>query len=233
MRITLITPTADQPIGIRLLEKYVQRQTVKYDQWIIADDGVESATLTMGQTHLIRKRRHEGGASLVANVLAMIPEIKGDIIIILEHDDYYSADHIAVCIEQLRRKNIMAVGSQWQRYYNLQVRKWIQLRNIGSALCNTAFKKDVLLNLQRAAESAFRKKSYGVDRFFWESIPQSQWGVHQINTVVGMKGLPGRKGLGVGHRPDKRRHWRHDPNGEQLKRWVGSDAAEYLAIKYA
>ena len=39
LRVSVITPTADQPIGIKLLEGYVQAQTVQPFEWIVADDG--------------------------------------------------------------------------------------------------------------------------------------------------------------------------------------------------
>lgn len=45
--VTVITPTADQPTGIALLERYMARQTVKPDAWIVADDGNTPASLTM------------------------------------------------------------------------------------------------------------------------------------------------------------------------------------------
>ena len=53
MSITVITPTADQPIGMRLLEKYMARQTVQPDEWIVADDGEVPARLALGQKHIV------------------------------------------------------------------------------------------------------------------------------------------------------------------------------------
>src|SRR5690606_18474320 len=42
-------------------------------------------------------------------------------------------------------------------------------------------------------------------------------------TCVGIKGLPGRGGLGMGHRLGRRQ--RHDPTGATLRKWLGADDA--------
>src|SRR5687768_6841694 len=50
--ITVITPTADRPAAWPLAERWMARQTVQPDQWIVADDGIAPAPLTMGQQHI-------------------------------------------------------------------------------------------------------------------------------------------------------------------------------------
>lgn len=221
-KVTLITPTADQPIGIALLEQYMNRQTVPFDQWIVADDGTAPATLTMGQDHIVRPRQYEGARSLAGNMLEALPEVRNGIVIIVEHDDWYAPNHIEVCLQQLQHAS--AVGSIWQRYYNVGNRHWRVMRNIGSALCNTALRAPLLPNMARAAEHAFKHDKIGVDRLFWESVAGN---VHNINTVVGIKGLPGRKGLGMGHKPPDSK-WNHDPELAKLREWIGQDADLYV-----
>lgn len=225
MKISLITPTADQPTGIALAERFIARQTVKPDEWIVADDGETPATLTMGQVHIVRKRQHEGGRSLASNMLAALEVATGDLIIIIEHDDWYAPDHIETCVQRLKAGG--ATGSINQRYYNVEHRSYRLMKNIGSALCNTAFTSDHKKGMKRAAEKAFRDGRICVDRYFWDALPRSYWDIHSVDTVVGIKGLPGRKGLGLGHRPDHR--WTDD-DGTVLRQWVGDDADEYLKI---
>lgn len=220
MKVTLITPTADQPMGIFLCERYMARQTAKFHQWIVADDGEIPATLTMGQQHLVRRREHDGGRSLAGNILAALPHVKGDVVVIIEHDDYYAANHLHVCIDRL--KSAEATGSRWQRYYNIEHRSHRLMRNIGSALCNTSFRVSLLRQFEAAAHAAFRKGEIGLDRLFWDSI---EGDVHDINTVVGIKGLPGRRGLGLGHRPGN--GWTADPDMKVLQEWIGSDVENY------
>lgn len=228
MKISVITPTADQPTGIALAERWMARQTVQPHEWIVADDGAVPAMLTHGQIHLARPREFEGGRSLAGNVLAALERVTGDVVVIVEHDDWYAADHISICAKRLARH--AATGSQWQRYYNLQHRCWIVMKNIGSALCNTAFRAELIPVMQKAAKAAFQRGSYGVDRLFWDGLPARAKDIHQVDTVVGIKGLPGRAGLGLGHRPDKSRPWRDDPKLERLQRWVGADVIHYQGL---
>lgn len=230
--ITLITPTADQPTGLALAERYVARQTLQPDEWLVADDGTVPVTLTRGQRHLVRPRAGEGAASLAGNLLAAIPHATGEIIAIWEHDDWYPADYLETCVAHLNRSGAWATGTRRQRYYHLPSRRWIVMRNVGSALCNTALRAEALPLLALAATSAARAGSYSIDRRFWDRLPASRLNLHDEPGVVGIKGLPGRPGLGLGHRPDERkRPWKADPHGEVLRQWVGDeDAAAYLAL---
>lgn len=223
MTITIITPTADQPRGIELLETYMKRQTIQPDQWIVADDGDVPATLTMGQTHLVAKREHEGAKSLASNMLRALEAVEGGAVIICEHDDWYAADHIEMCLRQLSGYD--ATGSVWQRYYNVEHRVARVMRNIGSTLCNTAFQSALVPSMRKAAQTALERNSIGVDALFWQSVPSGN--VHEVNTVVGIKGLPGRKGLGMGHKPPDK-HWTRDPEMVILQEWIGSDWRNYV-----
>jgi glycosyltransferase involved in cell wall biosynthesis len=222
MKITLITPTADQPLGMMLAEQYIARQTVGFHEWIVADDGTVPARLTMGQKHLVRKREHEGGRSLAGNMLAALPHVTGDIVVMIEHDDWYSPLHLATSLQRLQ--DAKATGNGFQRYYNVHVRCFRLMKNVGSALCNTAFTADLIPAMQQAAKAAFQQGGYGVDRLFWDSLTSGK-DVHDIETVVGIKGLPGRPGLGMGHRPDK--GWSLDPQLVTLREWIGDDVENY------
>ncbi len=231
-RISVVTPTADQPLGIRLAELYMQRQTIQPYEWIVADDGEQHAVLTLNQTHIKLERIYSGGQSLANNLLTGLTDATGDVIVIWEHDDWYAPNHLETCLKYLAKADV--VGADLQRYYNLPYKKHITMLNKGSALCNTALSTDLLEMLKDAALSAFDSQSYGIDRLFWDSVPKVRQKIHQDYTVVGMKGLPGRPGLGMGHRPQvsKDRRWCHDPGYVQLKAWVGDDSQQYLGALY-
>lgn len=221
--ITVITPTHDRPEVWPLTERWMARQTLQPDQWIVVDDGEHPAPLTQGQQHL-RTRPSRGGAkSLAMNLLAAISKVEGDTVLVMEDDDYYSPSHIEVCANQLAERRASITGCLTMRYYNVRFRSWLELPNVGSALCNTAFMRQSLPMLQRAAEIALARGVYHVDRFFWQSV-HNQW-IHRIETVVGIKGMPGTVGLGMGHRPSVR--WIRDPKGDKLEGWIGSDVAAY------
>ena len=225
MKVTVITPTADRPAAWPLAERWMARQTVQPDQWIVADDGTAPAPLTAGQEHIRRPRTELGGASLAKNLLAAIEQVRGDVVLIMEDDDFYRSNHIEVCIERLR--NFRATGSIWLNYYNLQLMGWRRIRNSCAALCNTAFRAECLPTLENAARGALRQGVYHVDRLFWQQVGKS--GLHEVETVVGMKGLPGMAGIGIGHKAGA--SWRDDPAGDQLRRWIGEDAEAYLELR--
>lgn len=228
IKVSVITPTADQPTGMALAERYMRRQTMQPYEWIVSDDGIRHAQLTMGQTHIKRKRVDEGGASLASNVLSALNLVTGDVVLIWEHDDWYSKDHISNMIQRLA--NHKAAGSISQRYYNVRTRQWVTFRNYGSSLCNTAFTADLIPKMQTAAMRCRAERSYCLDRYFWDSIPDSLKNIDDSETVIGMKGLPGRAGLGIGHRPSGRHPWKNDADLHKLKELIGDDSAEYGAM---
>lgn len=226
MRVSVITPTADQPTGIALLERYMARQTVQPDEWIVADDGTVPAMLMMGQVHVVRERQAEGAASLAGNVRAALERVTGNVVLVFEHDDWYRADHIETCLRGL--ENAKATGALWQRYYNVEHRCWIVMRNIGSALCNTAFRAELIPAMRDACDMATQRNSIGLDRLFWDCLPKADKLITEDETVVGIKGLPGRIGLGMGHRPGQNgRRWSDDPESVKLREWVGEDWEVY------
>jgi len=220
--ITVITPTADRPAAWPLAERWMARQTLQPDQWIVADDGVDAAPLTMGQQHLRRPRRETGGASLAMNLLEAIRHVRGDVVLIMEDDDYYRPEHIEVCVERLKQN--AATGCTWLHYYNVKLRGWRRIRNSCAALCNTAMRRECLPMLDQAARGALRAGIYHVDRLFWGQVGPA--GLHEQETVIGIKGLDGMPGIGIGHRSTG--NWVRDPAGRKLREWVGDDARFYL-----
>ena len=227
--ITVITPTSDRPAAWPLCERGMAAQTVQPGQWIVADDGHAPAPLTLGQQHVRRERTATGGKSLALNLLAAIPHVRGDVVMIVEDDDAYQPHHLETQLRHLERHD--ATGGTWLDYYNLRFRGWRTLRNRCAALCNTAFHAAYLPVLARACERVLDADDgfYGVDALFWEAMGPS--GLHQERTVVGIKGLPGTAGIGIGHRPG--RGWHRDPSWSQLRRWIGHRADDYIALEYA
>lgn len=214
--ITAITPTCDRPAGIAHCERWMARQTVKPDRWIVADGGMTQARLTMGQ-----KARwspgESGAANFAGNVLRALEGVTGAVVII-EDDDWYAPDHIARCVAGLEK--VAAYGCPLLRYWNLNFRSYMEARNDGASLAQTAT-LDVLA-LRTAAEAALAAGDYTIDGRFWRgrvsNAPPSS---------VGIKGLEGTKGLGVGHRAGKR--WRRDPAMAKLRQWIGDDVRFYGA----
>lgn len=220
--ITIITPTCDRQFGIDLLEKYVARQTVQPDQWIVADGGQVPAKLTMGQTH-IHNPQERGAGNLTSNMKAALAGAVGsDVVAVMEDDDWYRQDHLERALEGLREAPVY--GCNWLNYYHVGVRRWARFQNVGSALCQTAFRGAELPMMMGAASECESQGSYGIDGKFWVGREHLATGPQ---TVIGMKGLPGVKGLGVGHRSHPRVKWSEDPDLAKLREWIGDDAGYY------
>jgi len=223
--ITVITPTADRPAAWPLIEKWMAAQTVQPDQWIVADDGVIAAPITKSQQVIRRDRTATGGGSLAMNILSALPHVHGEFVLIVEDDDYYRPNHIEVCIDRLMRYR--ATGCMWLNYYNLQSRSWKRIRNSCAALCNTAFRASEIPLMAEAAAEALEAGIYHIDRLFWDRVGNA--GLHEQETVIGIKGLPGMPGIGIGHRPS--RGWAADRNDRKLYEWLGNDAKAYRGIE--
>jgi hypothetical protein len=216
-RISIITPTCDRPFGIPLLEKYVREQSIQPHEWIVADGGQEPAKLTMGQTH-IHMPAESGPMNLANNLIRGLRAATGDIIFIFEDDDVYLPQHIELNLEKLEIQE--ASGGSTLKYFNVAHRCYVQMNNKGSALCQTSFRSRLKHLMEKAAAEAAHCKDYCIDMRFWRFIDSKP---HNHETVIGIKGLPGTKGLGIGHRPDNKRGWVTDLNMYKLKEWIGEE----------
>ncbi len=237
--VSVVTPTCDRPVGIRLLERWMACQTQAPDEWIIADGGQRATSLQHDQRHLYDDSVPPGVANFHANLERGIQAATGDLIIIMEDDDWYAPTHLETIVAQLTQPGITIAGDDQQRYYNLDRRCWRLMQNKGASLCQTGFHRALIPTILgviagrrarvRSANPVERTRAIGVDAYLWRSQPRRAWALTHTATVVGMKGLPGQPGLGVGHRP--RGGWTPDPEGTQLRAWVGvADQARYTTL---
>jgi hypothetical protein len=227
-RVTLITPTSDRPFGLALAERWIARQTLPPDEWIVVDDGQTPTVPTMGQLHVRRARELacSGAESLCRNLLAALPRITGDVVVIIEDDDWYKPTHLERITAQIARRGVMLAGDDQQRYYNVPQQMWRIFKNRGASLCQTAFHCKLIPLVERVIRESLRRNQYGIDALLWTQASPWMKSLERTQTVVGIKGLPGRVGLGIGHRPQGSL-WKADPAGSQLRAWIGSDAAVY------
>jgi hypothetical protein len=227
-RLTVVTPTADRPVAFALCERWMARQTRQPDEWIVADGGQTPVVCTGGQRHL-HQRSGLGVVNFLANVRRGVEAATGDLIAIVEDDDWYDARHLEVVIGQLT-PGVLAAGDDTQRYYHLPHRAWKRFPNIGACLCQTVFRREALPVFLHALSEAEDVRHYGIDGRFWSRLPRQQTSLVRTETVLGIKGLPGREGLGIGHRP-RLHDWTNDPQMRQLTAWIGpADAAIYHGL---
>ena len=226
MRISVITPTAGRPLGMTMCEKYIARQTVQPDEWIVADGGEVPDPLTMGQKRIWNPSA-PGYMNFAINVLNALDAVTGTMVIVIENDDWYAPDHIEQCIKGLATQS--AYGCPTLRYFNVAHRCYVEMMNRGSALCQTAFRRELIPAMRQAAEQSMAARDFTIDGRFWAPRQRLATGPQ---TVIGIKGLPGTAGLGIGHRPKSSRGklWRADPELSMLRKWIGDDADAYVDL---
>jgi hypothetical protein len=218
-------PTCDRPVGFRLAEVWMQRQTRPPDEWIVADGGHRPARCTLGQTHL-HAPAPPGPRNFLTNLARGVDAATGDIVVFIEDDDQYAAGHLAALVQLLAdAPEALLAGDSQPRYYHLPRRCWRTLEPAGASLCQTAVRRAGLPAVHDAIRICVRAASYEVDARLWELVPPAARVRAPLGTSVGMKGLPGQPGLGIGHRPDHR--WTADPARETLAQWIGADVACY------
>jgi len=224
--ITAVTPTGDRPLAFALCRRWIQNQRVKPDQWIVVDDGKEPIADTSGFEYVRRDPGPEKN-TLALNLRAAVPKIQGDKILIIEDDEYYAPGYVEAMSRQLEKAETVGIGKS--RYYHLPTGGYMVIGNGGHAsLAQTGFRKSFL--------SEFRKlltpgKLY-IDFAIWQRAKARKSALVFLDDknplYVGMKGLPGRAGIGRGH--DSRIYRQIDRGRQVLRRWIPRDYQIYLDL---
>lgn len=224
MSITLLSCCVARPEAWTLLEHYMQRQTVKYDQWICVDDHEPRTIPTLGQEYYW-KPEFKGPRSLPLKVKFAITEnlIKGDILCFIEVDDYYAPNYLETLLARIRGLDITGEGHAL--YYNVKQRWWFEHSNDRYAsLCATAVTRKVFPHLLRII--AMRKDQY-LDGAIWQlGLRKKCWSGKGKKTVIGMKALPGTPGISNGH-TGRDQAAKDDLDLSKLRSLIGDDALNY------
>jgi hypothetical protein len=225
--LTLLTATGARPEAWALCERLMARQDYAGPvHWIIVDDGPEPQPVTFqreGWTlDVIRPEPHwqPGQNTQSRNLRVGLRDVEPDArLVIIEDDDWYRSDWLRTVDTALQEREL--VGEYRARYYNVSTRRGKQLSNTQHAsLCSTA--------MRGAAIDTFRWSCERHAKF----IDLELWRKHRSRylfgggRVCGIKGLPGRGGIGIGHSKDFA--GTHDPDGRILREWIGDDADLYL-----
>ena len=231
--ITLITPTSDRPAAFALCEHWMQRAMAQISdipmQWIVADDGDVPANCTLNQQHLRRTPNVNSAESFRGNLLNALQQVEQEWVLFIEDDDWYAEQYLASMMQWLQG-DVKIAGEAMAKYYNIQQRRFHHCRNRRHAsLCQTGIHHSLVpwltRLLQRPSDDVY------IDIALWRNGARRQQ-KHLARTTslcIGMKGLPGKTGIGIGHRLDRQRD--NDPQGKVLEQWIGkADAALYWKI---
>ncbi len=246
--IIAITCTGARPEAFALCEKYMARQTVQPDLWLVVDDCDPATKCTMGQTIIRPEPRwpefpepntqHRNLAAAIhfamINGRSIEPQDK---IIFFEDDDWYAPDYIQKQIWRFNSHDI--VGETPAYYYHVKNRAFrifdeSEMSNPTphASLCATAIRGSLLPLLIDALECRA-----WIDMYLWRKgspmgngLSNSGFTASGTASVVGIKGMPGRPGVSQCHRQEADGRWSGDPDLSRLRQWIGDDADAYKSF---
>lgn len=244
MSLTVVTTTRQRPACFALLEKWMSRQTLKPEKWLVINDSPQpdNYIYTQGQTVIVRKPRRmpaqennrrfikgtsvEKGNSLLLNWLKALPLIETEKIVVCEDDDWYHEDYLRQLSAMLDEASL--VGVSGGLYYKLPIRKFIRLHNSTFAgLGATGLRRSLLGRVEHICnvECKANNNSF-IDMYLWLTDVSKSLVVNKAPDGrawhVGFKQMPGAKGLGIGHANDGS----NDCNWQVLTQWVGREDAK-------
>ncbi len=234
--IIAITCTGARPEAFALCEKYMARQTVQPDLWLVVDDCDPATKCTMGQTVIRPEPRwpeFPEPNTQHRNMMAAVDHLRRgvvltDQIIFFEDDDWYDSDYIEVQSYRMRAYGYPIVGETPARYYHVKNRAFrvfeeAEMNNPTphASLCATAMRASALPVLIEALECRA-----WIDMYLWRKAgsPEALFGGA---SVVGIKGMPGRPGVSQCHRQEADGRWSGDPDLSRLRQWIGDDVNAY------
>lgn len=229
--ITAITLTGDRPFPFALCQQWVFQQTVQPDQWIVVDDGKVPLKPRGDMGYVWREPRpNDPKNTMGLNLGAALQWIEGDKIIIIEDDDYYAPNYIETMSQLLDQHEV--VGIVGSRYYHLPSGGYMVMPgSMHASLAETAFRSSYLPRLTALAVRG--EFPVPLDTAMWRGLRSSNrkllFSDNGSFLHMGVKGLPGRPGIGVGHKTSAY-HAFDTPDRPVLKKWVPNDYQIYLDI---
>jgi predicted SAM-dependent methyltransferase len=253
LSVTVITLTGDRPDAFALCRRWMENQTVPPDQWIVIDDGKDPLSVIPAQAGIqnvdyIRRvpLPTDPKHTMIINMKEAVKHVTGDVILIMEDDEYYAPKYIETMLSKLEKFGVVGIGRS--KYYHLPSGKYLKDCNMDNAsLAQVGFRKSFLPEFTELLAG-----DQYVDMRIWKHVGDTKtlrWNDtdrspdRKINgrgyifddgenhLYVGMKGLPGRAGICWGHKGEHTHYKLQDtPDRKILKSWVGDDAGYYLQV---
>lgn len=210
---------------LALLSEYLEAQT--YDgpaKWLVVDDcdPASHVPTTRFDTEVIRPdwSWRPGMNTQSRSMARLLRDVPRDAsVVVLEDDDAYLPGHLDAMVAALEHHDL--VGEREARYYNVATRRWKSMRGLRhSSLAATACRGEALKLLKSICENGRQRF---IDLRLWKTYSGTKQLLDTAN-VVGIKGLPGRPGIGAGHRAGRNPFGRPDDTGK-LAEWIGEERA--------
>ncbi len=224
MLISTITCTGDRPEAFALCEKYLASQTLQPAQMIVIDDGTEPTRCTLGQDYYYLPHLRGKGSMVNKIKTALISGIvKGDALVFIEDDDYFSPAWLFECNRKMASHDIVGEGCAF--YYNVRNRWWFLHNNRQHAsLCSTAVTRAVFPYLLKLCANP----DPFIDSRLWTTWNGTKHVFYPNRRMtVGIKAMPGLTGVGTGHGSNPGEGCYPDPTMAKLRDLIGADADAY------
>lgn len=236
--ITTITPTGDRQIALSLCRKWMNHQTVKPDQWIVVDDGESFSKWDFEPyVHYVRRNpcKTDPKHTLVLNIAEACRNIEpnSDFILIMEDDEYYSPKYIEAMVKAMQQHEVVGIGCS--KYYHLPTGGYFVHGNMEHAsLAQTALYRSFLPDFFACIKNGMQTR--WLDDQLWQ-IAQKKKSIYKSfifvdkeeSLYIGMKGLPGRNGIGIGHNVKTYRD-KDDARRSILRGWAPKGYKEYFNL---
>jgi hypothetical protein len=198
--ITVITPTGDRPLAFALCRRWMANQTRRPGQWLVIDDGKIPMTPAPDFQYVRREPQADDPAhTLITNLKTAVPFIKGDKILIMEDDEYYAPTYIEEMVRRLDQHEVAGIGHS--KYYHLPTGGYaVHANTVHASLAETGFRASFLPKFVECLTHP-ASNDY-LDIRLWRIAAKDGLFVDSSAPLyLGVKGLPGRKGIGAGHVP--------------------------------
>lgn len=195
--LSVLTPTGARPEAFARCVEQMQAQTFAGPvRWVIVDDGPEAMPTPKVDGWLIVHVRPsplwEPGQNTQARNLLEGLALCSDRVAIIEDDDQYCPEWLDRVNEWLDHDDLVGEAPSVYRHLNGNEKKMTNTRH--ASLCATALKGE---KMRRHFESVLRSHKKMIDVMLWKAGGKIY---PQKGGVIGIKGYPGRPGIGVGHR---------------------------------
>lgn len=237
--IVLLTPTGARPEQFRMCMTWMARQTYPDEvTWIIIDDAIPRTTNEIIDTfrenwHIVKINPipswQRGQNTQSRNITAGIAYIESltsvKAIFIIEDDDFYKPNYLERMMQRFGTFKVL--GEMNTVYYNVYYRNYFVNRNTShSSLFQIAFIPEMLPLFKTCLNERFMDFKFYEKLHAQGYVQRGEIGFFNENNLsVGMKGMPGRAGIGAGH--GRLMNMLPDPSLIYLKQIIGDDAKYY------
>lgn len=223
--LTVITPTGERPEAFDLCQRMLRRQTYAGPvHWIVVDDGQKPQKVSLSRkgwrvTVLRPEPFWSPGQNTQGRNLKAALEVADveSIVTVWEDDDWYHQDWLQWIVDHIDQAEL--IGEANAIYYNVRSRRWRALRNDEHASLRCSAMRGAAI--ETFADVLTRPNKYYDLRL---------WARHESKRAIpggltlGMKSMPGRPGIALGHEEHR---GNLDPHLKKLRELIGDDADWY------